>query len=83
MDVSLAESMGVNVDNLLISPPDSAENLLCAVNTLVKSGSVDVIVVDSVRLPCPCALYYLLQNVLFSYCSVVFFFSYVKFPKDE
>ncbi|CAK9319562.1 unnamed protein product [Citrullus colocynthis] len=48
MDMSLAESMGVNVDNLLISPPDSAENLLCAVNTLVESGSVDVIVVDSV-----------------------------------
>ncbi|XP_022928640.1 DNA repair protein recA homolog 2, mitochondrial isoform X2 [Cucurbita moschata] len=48
MDMSLAEAMGINVDNLLISPPDTAENLLCAVNTLVKSGSVDVIVVDSV-----------------------------------
>lgn len=51
MDMSFAESMGVNVDNLLISPPASAENLLCAVNTLVRSGSVDVIVVDTVRLP--------------------------------
>lgn len=59
MDMSLAESMGVNVDNLLISPPDSAENLLCAVNTLVESGSVDVIVVDSVRPPFPCVFYYL------------------------
>ncbi|KAG7033496.1 DNA repair protein recA-like 2, mitochondrial [Cucurbita argyrosperma subsp. argyrosperma] len=48
MDMPLAEAMGINVDNLLISPPDTAENLLCAVNTLVKSGSVDVIVVDSV-----------------------------------
>ncbi|RVW16476.1 DNA repair protein recA-like 2, mitochondrial [Vitis vinifera] len=42
------KSMGVNVDNLLISPPDSAENLLSMVNTLTKSGSMDVIVVDSV-----------------------------------
>lgn len=50
MDMSFAESMGVNVDNLLISPPASAENLLCAVNTLVRSGSVDVVVVDTVRL---------------------------------
>lgn len=48
MNPSFAESMGVNVDNLLISPPDSAENLLSMVNTLTKSGSMDVIVVDSV-----------------------------------
>ncbi|XVE61086.1 hypothetical protein DITRI_Ditri06bG0011800 [Diplodiscus trichospermus] len=48
MDPSLAESMGVNTENLLISHPDSAENLLCVVDTLTKSGSVDVIVVDSV-----------------------------------
>ncbi|KAJ9695936.1 hypothetical protein PVL29_011077 [Vitis rotundifolia] len=48
MNPSFAESMGINVDNLLISPPDSAENLLSMVNTLTKSGSMDVIVVDSV-----------------------------------
>ncbi|XVF07168.1 hypothetical protein REPUB_Repub06bG0115200 [Reevesia pubescens] len=48
MDPSLAESIGVNPQNLLISHPDSAENLLCVVDTLTKSGSVDVIVVDSV-----------------------------------
>ncbi|XP_022766622.1 DNA repair protein recA homolog 2, mitochondrial [Durio zibethinus] len=48
MDPSLAESIGVNTKNLLISPPDSAENLLYVVDTLTKSGSVDVIVVDSV-----------------------------------
>lgn len=48
MDPLLAESMGVDTDHLLISRPDSAENLLSAVNTLTKSGSVDVIVVDSV-----------------------------------
>lgn len=44
----LAESIGVNTDKLLISQPDSAENLLSVVDTLTKSGSVDVIVVDSV-----------------------------------
>ncbi|KAF7147344.1 hypothetical protein RHSIM_Rhsim03G0029900 [Rhododendron simsii] len=48
MDPSLAEAIGVNTENLLISQPDSAENLLCMVDTLTKSGSVDVIVVDSV-----------------------------------
>ncbi|OAY40301.1 DNA repair protein recA homolog 2, mitochondrial isoform X2 [Manihot esculenta] len=49
LDASFVESMGVNTDNLLISPPDSAERLLSVVDTLTKSGSIDVIVVDSVR----------------------------------
>jgi len=44
MDPSLAESM----EKLLISRPSSAENLLSVVNTLTRSGAVDVIVVDSV-----------------------------------
>jgi RecA/RadA recombinase len=48
MDPSLAESMGVNTEKLLISRPSSAENLLSVVNTLTRSGAVDVIVVDSV-----------------------------------
>ncbi|OIT40380.1 PREDICTED: DNA repair protein recA homolog 2, mitochondrial-like isoform X1 [Nicotiana attenuata] len=48
MNPSLAEAIGVNVENLLISQPDSAENLLSIVDTLTKSGSMDVIVVDSV-----------------------------------
>ncbi|KAF2308146.1 hypothetical protein GH714_035821 [Hevea brasiliensis] len=39
---------GSNTEDLLISPPDSAERLLSVVDTLTKSGSVDVIVVDSV-----------------------------------
>ncbi|KAK6284669.1 hypothetical protein POUND7_003621 [Theobroma cacao] len=47
LDPSFVESIGVNTRNLLISHPDSAENLLCMVHTLTKSGSVDVIVVDS------------------------------------
>lgn len=48
LDPSLAVSIGVDTENLLISRPDSAENLLSMVNTLTGSGSVDVIVVDSV-----------------------------------
>ncbi|RAL51856.1 hypothetical protein DM860_010574 [Cuscuta australis] len=48
MDPLLAEAIGVNTDNLLISQPDSAENLLSVVDTLTRSASVDVIVVDSV-----------------------------------
>ncbi|GAB4843895.1 hypothetical protein Ancab_013859 [Ancistrocladus abbreviatus] len=48
MDPVLAESVGVNVDNILISRPDSAENMLNVVDMLTKSGSIDVIVVDSV-----------------------------------
>ncbi|XP_021300141.1 DNA repair protein recA homolog 2, mitochondrial isoform X2 [Herrania umbratica] len=48
LDPSFVESIGVNTTNLLISHSDSAENLLCMVDTLTKSGSVDVIVVDSV-----------------------------------
>lgn len=54
---SLAESIGVNKDSLLISQPDSAENLLSVVDTLTKSGSVSVIVVDSV---CIVKLFYFL-----------------------
>lgn len=48
LDLSLVESMGVNTENLLVSNPDCAENLLSMVDTLTKSGAVDVIVVDSV-----------------------------------
>ena len=48
MNPSLAESIGVNTNNLPISQPDSAENLLSMVDTLTKSGSIAVVVVDSV-----------------------------------
>ncbi|KAJ3676204.1 hypothetical protein LUZ60_003616 [Juncus effusus] len=43
-----AEDIGVNSEKLLITHPDCAENSLSIVNTLINSGSVDVIVVDSV-----------------------------------
>ncbi|KAJ8449815.1 hypothetical protein Cgig2_001471 [Carnegiea gigantea] len=48
LDPGLAESIGVNTKNLLISCPGSAETMLCVVDKLTQSGSLDVIVVDSV-----------------------------------
>ncbi len=48
MDPSYAKKIGVDVDNLLISQPDAGEQALDIVETLVRSGAVDVIVVDSV-----------------------------------
>jgi len=48
MDPDYAARIGVNVDDLLISQPDSGEQALQIVETLVKSEKVDVIVVDSV-----------------------------------
>lgn len=48
LDLTLAERIGVNIGNLLISRAECAENSLSIVNTLVNSGSIDVIVVDSV-----------------------------------
>lgn len=48
LDPDYARRLGVNIDDLLISQPDSGEQALQIVETLVKSGEVDVIVVDSV-----------------------------------
>jgi recombination protein RecA len=48
MDPDYAKRIGVNTDDLLISQPDSGEQALQIVETLVKTGNVDVIVVDSV-----------------------------------
>ncbi|XP_058758260.1 DNA repair protein recA homolog 3, mitochondrial-like isoform X1 [Vicia villosa] len=48
LDKSLAESIGVNTENLLLSQPDCGEQALSLVDTLIRSGSLDVIVVDSV-----------------------------------
>lgn len=65
MDPSLAESMGLDTENLLLSRPSSAENLLSGVNTLTKSGSVHVVVVDSVS-------NYVSKNVLYQLGFVYF-----------
>ncbi len=48
LDSDWAKTVGVNIDDLLISQPDSGEQALQIVETLVRSGEVDVIVVDSV-----------------------------------
>src|SRR3989339_1493479 len=48
LDPSRAKAVGVNLDELLISQPDTGEQALEIAETLIRSGAVDVIVVDSV-----------------------------------
>ncbi|XP_030530156.2 DNA repair protein recA homolog 3, mitochondrial-like isoform X1 [Rhodamnia argentea] len=48
LDPALAEAIGVKTENLLLSQPDCGEQALSLVDTLIRSGSVDVVVVDSV-----------------------------------
>jgi|TARA_B110000003_G_scaffold103016_1_gene105245 recombination protein RecA len=48
MDPEYAKNLGVNLDELLVSQPDSGEQSLEITETLVRSGALDVIVVDSV-----------------------------------
>ncbi len=47
-DPSYANNLGVDIDNLIISQPDNGEQALEIAETLVRSGAIDVIVVDSV-----------------------------------
>ncbi|MBI5194611.1 MAG: recombinase RecA [Nitrospirae bacterium] len=48
LDIGYAKKLGVNTDDLLVSQPDTGEQALEIAETLVRSGAVDVIVVDSV-----------------------------------
>ena len=48
LDPSYARKLGVNIDDLLISQPDAGEQALEITDTLVRSGAIDVLVVDSV-----------------------------------
>ena len=48
LDPAYAEKLGVQVDDLLVSQPDTGEQALEIVDMLVRSGAVDVVVVDSV-----------------------------------
>ena len=48
LDASYAKKLGVDLDNLLVSQPDNGEQALEIVEVLVRSGGVDVVVVDSV-----------------------------------
>lgn len=48
LDPSYAEKLGVNINDLYISQPDTGEQALDICETLVRSGAVDIVVVDSV-----------------------------------
>ncbi|HPC10811.1 MAG TPA: recombinase RecA [candidate division Zixibacteria bacterium] len=48
LDATYARNLGVDTDNLLVSQPDTGEQALDITETLVRSGAVDIIVVDSV-----------------------------------
>jgi recombination protein RecA len=48
LDPSYAHKLGVNLDELLVSQPDTGEQALEITDTLVRSGAIDVIVIDSV-----------------------------------
>jgi recombination protein RecA len=48
LDPAYARKLGVNIDDLLISQPDAGEQALEIADTLVRSGAIDVLVVDSV-----------------------------------
>mgnify|MGYP001201475652 CR=1 FL=1 len=48
LDIHFARRIGVDVENLIISQPDSGEQALEIVDTLVRSGAFDIVVVDSV-----------------------------------
>lgn len=48
LDVAYATKLGVNVDDLLLSQPDTGEQALEVAETLVRSGALDIVVIDSV-----------------------------------
>ncbi|MBX3486615.1 MAG: recombinase RecA [Candidatus Paracaedibacteraceae bacterium] len=48
LDPSYARKLGVNIDNLIISQPDTGEQALEIADTLVRSGAIDVLIIDSV-----------------------------------
>ncbi len=48
LDAKYAEKLGVNIDDMLVSQPDSGEQALEITESLVRSGAVDVLVIDSV-----------------------------------
>jgi len=48
LDPIYAKKLGVNIDELIVSQPDTGEQALEIVDTLVRSNAIDVLVVDSV-----------------------------------
>ena len=53
LDASYARKLGVSVEDLLISQPDNGEQALEITETLVQSGAIDVLVIDSVAALAP------------------------------
>ena len=53
LDPVYAKNIGVDVDNLYISQPDNGEQALEITETMVRSGALDIVVVDSVAAPVP------------------------------
>ena len=51
LDAQYAKKLGVELENLLVSQPDNGEQALEIVEVLVRSGGVDVIVIDRVEQP--------------------------------
>jgi len=54
-DAQYAKGLGVDIDNLLVSQPDTGEQALEIADTLVRSGAIDIIVIDSVAALVPAA----------------------------
>lgn len=48
LDTTYARNIGVNMENLLIAQPDAGEQALEIVETLIRSGAIDIVIVDSV-----------------------------------
>ncbi len=48
LDIGYARALGINVDDLLISQPDFGEQALEIADTLVRSGAIDLVIIDSV-----------------------------------
>ena len=63
LDPSFAEALGVRTEDLLLAQPDCGEQALSLTDTFIRSGSIDVIVVDSVSSRMLESAYDLLQLV--------------------
>ncbi|MGP1957809.1 MAG: recombinase RecA, partial [Arsenophonus sp. ER-QC15-MAG3] len=48
LDPAYAKKLGINIDELIISQPDTGEQALEITDTLVRSGAIDMVVIDSV-----------------------------------
>ena len=69
LDVQYAQKLGVNLQELLISQPDTGEQALEIVDSLVRSGAVDLIVIDSVAALTPKAVSLLFYWILLELLS--------------